>query len=92
MVVEKDSATLGYRDEISKALFADHHTVCKFESVLDSNYIHVRNALKSLVSTFRSAGKKSRVVDSIHGCPSTLVVTSSISTTYQNQEALAYLQ
>lgn len=57
MVVEKESATLGYPKEISKALVADHHTVCKFDSIQDSNYISVRNALKTLVSSIRSAGE-----------------------------------
>lgn len=57
MVVEKDSATLGHREEISKGLQADHHTVCKFDSTGNANYISVRNALKSLVSGFRSAGQ-----------------------------------
>ncbi|KAJ5834799.1 Cytochrome cd1-nitrite reductase-like C-terminal heme d1 [Penicillium robsamsonii] len=57
MVVEKESATLGYPKEISKALAADHHTVCKFDSTQDSNYISVRNALKTLVSSIRSAGQ-----------------------------------
>lgn len=56
-MVEKDSATLGYPKEISKALLADHHTVCKFDSNEDSNYVSVRNALKTLVSSIRSAGK-----------------------------------
>lgn len=58
MVVEKTSATLGYPDEITKSLNADHHTVCKFDSIQDSNYISVRNALKTLVTTLRSTGKQ----------------------------------
>ncbi|KAJ5712716.1 Cytochrome cd1-nitrite reductase-like C-terminal heme d1 [Penicillium malachiteum] len=58
MVVGKDSATLGYQMEISNPLNADHHTVCKFKSNLDSNYICVRNALKTLVSSIREKGKK----------------------------------
>ncbi|KAJ5185120.1 Cytochrome cd1-nitrite reductase-like C-terminal heme d1 [Penicillium cf. griseofulvum] len=57
MVVEKESATLGYPKEISKPLVADHHTVCKFGSTQDDNYISVRNALKTLVSSIRSAGQ-----------------------------------
>ncbi|KAI9369763.1 hypothetical protein BJX61DRAFT_545262 [Aspergillus egyptiacus] len=57
MIVEKESATLGYPKEITKALIADHHTVCKFHSTQDSNYISVRNALKTLVSSIRSAGQ-----------------------------------
>ncbi|CAD6570233.1 MAG: hypothetical protein ASARMPREDX12_005007 [Alectoria sarmentosa] len=57
MVVDKSSATLGYADEISRSLNADHHTVCKFDSVQDSNYISIRNALKTLVASIRSTGQ-----------------------------------
>ncbi|KIW73236.1 hypothetical protein PV04_01370 [Phialophora macrospora] len=49
MVVAKDSALLGYRNEDSRPLKADHHTVCKFKNENDSNYIIVRDVLKSLV-------------------------------------------
>lgn len=54
--MEKASATLGYPDEITRSLNADHHTVCKFDSIQDSNYISVRNALKTLVTTIRLTG------------------------------------
>lgn len=50
MVLEKDSSILGYPDEISKPLNADHHNVCKFTSQQDPNYVSVRNALKSLLT------------------------------------------
>ena len=50
MILEKDSSVLGYPGETSKALDADHHNVCKYESPEDPNYIIVRNVLKSLVS------------------------------------------
>ncbi|KAI1661234.1 hypothetical protein F4813DRAFT_385767 [Daldinia decipiens] len=50
MVLEKDSSVLGYPGETSKALDADHHGVCKYESPRDPNYITVRNVLKSLLS------------------------------------------
>src|SRR5271168_5201555 len=50
MVLERDSSVLGYPGEISKALNADHHNVCKYEGPQDPNYITVRNVLKSLVS------------------------------------------
>ncbi|KAI0515458.1 NACHT and WD domain protein [Xylaria bambusicola] len=50
MIVEKDSAVLGYPGEISKALEADHHGVSKFDHPLDPNYITVRNVLMSLTS------------------------------------------
>ncbi|KUI52743.1 Vegetative incompatibility protein HET-E-1 [Cytospora mali] len=50
MVVEKDSSVLGYPGEVSKALVADHHGICKYEGPQDPNYISVRNVLKSLVT------------------------------------------
>lgn len=55
MILEKDSSVLGYPGETSKALNADHHNVCKFDSPHDPNYISVRNALQSLVSKIGSA-------------------------------------
>ncbi|KAI0550041.1 hypothetical protein F4679DRAFT_544620 [Xylaria curta] len=50
MVLEKETSVLGYPGEVSKALNADHHSVCKYEGPQDPNYIIVRNILKSLVS------------------------------------------
>jgi hypothetical protein len=49
MVLEKESSVLGYPGEVSKALSADHHGICKYEGPLDPNYIAIRNVLKSLV-------------------------------------------
>ena len=48
MVLEKDSAVLGYPKEISRPLYADHHGVCKYSSPEDANYVSVRNALGNL--------------------------------------------
>ncbi|KKY18181.1 putative wd40 repeat-containing protein [Phaeomoniella chlamydospora] len=56
MVLDKDSAILGYPREVSRPLNADHHGVCKYSSPDDTNYISVKNALKSLVARFRSKG------------------------------------
>lgn len=56
MVVEKDSATLGYSGEISAGLNADHHTVCKYSGPTDSNYISVRNVLLRLVRECQEKG------------------------------------
>lgn len=50
MVLEKDSSVLGYPGEVSKQLDADHHSVCKFDSAQDPNYVTVRNYLKSHMS------------------------------------------
>ncbi|KAM7210541.1 hypothetical protein V8F06_014077 [Rhypophila decipiens] len=51
MVVEKDSSVLGYPGEVSKALEADHHTVCKYDSRQDPKYVAVCNYLKSKIGT-----------------------------------------
>lgn len=52
MVLGKDSSVLGYPGEISRALDADHHGVCKFDSPDDPLYVNVRNVLKSLVGKY----------------------------------------
>ena len=56
MVLEKESSILGYPGEVSKSLDADHHGVCKYANQEDSNYVTVRNVLKSLVSSLQSKG------------------------------------
>ena len=56
MVVGKESSILGYPGEVSKSLNADHHDVCKYTSQQDSNYVTVRNALKTLVKSVQSSG------------------------------------
>ncbi|KAI0156467.1 hypothetical protein GGR57DRAFT_82780 [Xylariaceae sp. FL1272] len=53
IVVERESAILDYPDEISSPLTADHHTVCKYTSPEDSNYISVRNVISSMVKRFK---------------------------------------
>ena len=50
MILEKDSSVLGYPGETSRALNADHHNVCKYDSPRDPNYITVRNALQFFIS------------------------------------------
>ena len=46
MIVEKESSVLGYAHEISTPLNADHHSICKFKSREDANYINVKNVIK----------------------------------------------
>ncbi|KAL8906667.1 MAG: hypothetical protein Q9171_006190, partial [Xanthocarpia ochracea] len=50
MILEKDSSILGYPGEKSKALDADHHNMCKYDSPQDPNYVSVRNVLQSLIA------------------------------------------
>ncbi|KAJ0122036.1 hypothetical protein J7T55_002547 [Diaporthe amygdali] len=65
MVLEKESSVLGYPGEVSKALIADHHGVCKYEGPQDPNYITIRNVLKSLVSKIitKDNGKQPELSD-----------------------------
>jgi len=49
LIVEKDSASIGLKHERIQPLNADHRNVCKFDSVYDSNYIKVKNAIASIV-------------------------------------------
>jgi len=58
MVLEKDSSILGYAGEFSKSLNADHHDVCKYINRQDSNYVSVRNVLKSLAGHTQERGKR----------------------------------
>ena len=46
MIVEKDSAVLGYPREKSQPLNADHRGICKFETPLDPNYVALRDVLQ----------------------------------------------
>jgi len=55
-IVDKESAVLGYRTEISSSLNADHHGVCKFSSVDDTNYEQVRNVLRMFMGKLKSRG------------------------------------
>jgi WD40 repeat protein len=54
IVVPKDSATLGYANENTMYLNANHREVCKFSSKEDANYIAIRNSLASALEDLRS--------------------------------------
>ncbi|TLD26571.1 hypothetical protein PspLS_05202 [Pyricularia sp. CBS 133598] len=56
VIVERDSAVLGYPNEISCPMNADHHTVCKYSSRQDANYVNVRNVIGNFVSKFKIKG------------------------------------
>lgn len=77
MVLDKDSSILGYPGEISRSLQADHHDVCKYSSPVDSNYVSVRNAIKSLVSMF--CPRASRQVDDVDDTDSDKAILRMLS-------------
>ena len=55
LVVEKDAAVLGYPNEHSTYLNANHREVCKYAAKEDPNYQTVRNALTSVIDTLRTS-------------------------------------
>ncbi|KAL9035623.1 MAG: hypothetical protein Q9214_006494, partial [Letrouitia sp. 1 TL-2023] len=50
IIVERGSAVLGYPQEHSSPLAADHHSICKFASDTDEKYICVKGVLKMIRS------------------------------------------
>ena len=50
MILDKESSILGYPGEVSLPLAADHHNVCKFSDLQDSNYKRVKSVLQTLIS------------------------------------------
>ncbi|KAM7215743.1 hypothetical protein V8F06_008853 [Rhypophila decipiens] len=56
MIVDRESAVLGYPSEMSSGLNADHHGVCKFRGLDDPNYHAVRNLLQMLVGKHKPRG------------------------------------
>ena len=57
LIVDPDSATLGWREERQIPMNADHRSICKFEDAQDPNYIVIRNALSSIVHDAVSQGE-----------------------------------
>ncbi|KAK2600092.1 hypothetical protein QQS21_005178 [Conoideocrella luteorostrata] len=53
LIVDAESATLGYAEERSQLLNANHKNLTKFESATDSNYRSLRNRLASTVQQIR---------------------------------------
>lgn len=53
LIVDKDLATLGYSNERTAYLNANHREVVKFSSIGDPNYIAVRNSLAFAVSNLK---------------------------------------
>ncbi|OAL74762.1 hypothetical protein A7D00_0356 [Trichophyton violaceum] len=59
MIVEKESAILGYPTETSAPLYADHHGIIKFPDPDDGNYRDVRNVLRMFVHRIKQLQKRS---------------------------------
>ncbi|KAF7156482.1 hypothetical protein CNMCM5623_010152 [Aspergillus felis] len=60
LIVDPDSATLGYGEEKRIPLNADHRPICKFDAPSDPNYILIRNALASTINSATESALKSK--------------------------------
>jgi WD40 repeat protein len=56
LIVDPESAVLGYPDEKQMPMNADHRSICKFETISDPNYLIIRNALASTVASISKSG------------------------------------
>lgn len=56
LIVDPDSATLGYREEKRVPMNANHRSICKFETRADQNYVTLRNALASTANNISELG------------------------------------
>lgn len=55
-IVGKDTGVLGYPNEITAPVDADHHTICKFSSHIDSNYMLAANLLRQMTRGLQPQG------------------------------------
>ncbi|GAB1314257.1 hypothetical protein MFIFM68171_04467 [Madurella fahalii] len=81
LIVDPESATLGYREERQMPMNADHRSICKFDSASDQNYTILRNALASTIKSIRetkSNTKHMRQRDSIQALAEYLDITENI--------------
>ncbi|OIW34505.1 hypothetical protein CONLIGDRAFT_7590 [Coniochaeta ligniaria NRRL 30616] len=60
LIVDSESAVLGYREEMQMPMTADHRSICKFDSQFDANYIILRNALASTVAKISTVKRESK--------------------------------
>jgi pimeloyl-ACP methyl ester carboxylesterase len=58
LIVDPESATLGYPEEKQMPMNADHRSICKFDDPSDQNYVILRN---SLVSTIKKIATTSEI-------------------------------
>jgi len=56
MVVEKDSAVLGYPGEQVVMVNANHRDICKFDDRSDPNFITVSNVISTVVDSLLKSG------------------------------------
>lgn len=88
LVVEKDMAILGYPNESSTYLNANHREVCKFADQTDPNYQTVRNALASTIDTLSNSAKHEINYDQRRRIDSCLGVTDAPENDFMDSDNL----
>ena len=79
LVVDKDMAMLGYPNERTAYMHANHRDICKYADKSDPNYQTVRNALASVVGGLKSEPASMSSYDFDQGQLATLEKTLDIS-------------
>lgn len=79
LIVDPDSAILGYKEEMQIPMNADHRSICKFELPTDPNYVIIRNSLASTVNDIlkEQAALKPDSLEKITGLKKYLGVSST---------------
>lgn len=60
IIVDPDSAILGFREEKQMPMNADHRSICKFDFPDDQNYLILRNALSATIGNAIKRNEKSK--------------------------------
>ncbi|KAK4099460.1 hypothetical protein N658DRAFT_568134 [Parathielavia hyrcaniae] len=62
LVVDPESATLGYREEKQVPMNAGHQSICKFDDPSDQNYVIIRNSLVSTIKKITATNTEASVL------------------------------
>lgn len=65
LIVDPDSAILGYPDGKQMPMNADHRSICKFDTTTDLSYVILRSGL---ASTVPSLHRYYCVIDALNEC------------------------
>lgn len=60
LIVDPDSAVLGFREEKQMPMNANHRSICKFQTPGDPNYLVLRNALATTINSAIKQTRKSK--------------------------------
>ncbi|GAB1318190.1 NACHT and WD domain-containing protein, variant [Madurella fahalii] len=72
IIVEKDSAVLGYANEMSASMNADHNTISKYENEFDPNFVKLKDTLRRLLPKLAASPQGAQICSAesskeIHG-------------------------